>query len=127
MYRTPQFSVVVPMHNKAPHVGRCLASVLSQTFKDFELIVVDDASTDDSLREAYDFLRLVESRLRIVHNRSSDELPQSAEDLEKLARRLEFEPHDGISAGARLVAELERHTSRTRELFEQIVARERAD
>src|SRR5262249_58364403 len=52
-------------------------------------LVADDAY--DVLRTGYDFLRLVESRLRIVHNRSLDELPERAEDLEKLARRLGFD------------------------------------
>ena len=48
-----------------------------------------------TLRTGYDFLRLVESRLRIVHNRSLDELPERPEDLEKLARRLGFEAGRG--------------------------------
>ncbi|HMC65782.1 MAG TPA: bifunctional [glutamate--ammonia ligase]-adenylyl-L-tyrosine phosphorylase/[glutamate--ammonia-ligase] adenylyltransferase, partial [Gemmataceae bacterium] len=79
----------------------------------------------DSLRSSYDFLRLVESRLRIVHNRSLDELPETAEDLEKLARRLGCEPAPGLTAGERLLAELDRHMTQTRELFLDVVARER--
>lgn len=41
-------SVVVPVHNKAPFLKECLASIFAQTFTDFELIAVDDASTDES-------------------------------------------------------------------------------
>src|SRR5262249_15569304 len=70
------------------------------------------------LRAGYDFLRLVESRLRIVHNRSLDELPQRPEDLEKLARRLGCEADAGISAGQHFLAELDRHTS---EIFESLL------
>jgi glutamate-ammonia-ligase adenylyltransferase len=78
-----------------------------------------------TLRGSYDFLRLVESRLRIVHNRSLDELPERPEDLEKLARRLGFEAGPDGSAVDKFVEELERHTTQTRGLFLQLVALER--
>jgi hypothetical protein len=55
------------------------------------------------LRGGYDFPRIVTSRLWIVHNRSLDQLPQNADDLTKLARRL------GLESGERLLAELERN------------------
>jgi glutamate-ammonia-ligase adenylyltransferase len=78
------------------------------------------------LKAAYDFLRLVESRLRIVYNLSLDELPGKPEELEKLARRLGCEAGPAGSAGGRFLAELERHTKQTRELFLRLLARERA-
>jgi glutamate-ammonia-ligase adenylyltransferase len=78
-----------------------------------------------ALRTSYDFLRSVEGRLRIVHNRSLDELPEGPEDLEKLARRLGLESGPGVSAGSRFLAELERFTRQTRELFLHLVTRER--
>lgn len=44
----PKFSIIVPLYNKAPYVKKALESIVSQTFTDFELIVVDDGSTDNS-------------------------------------------------------------------------------
>lgn len=44
--RPPRVSVVVPLYNKEQYVARCLSSIRAQTFADYELIVVDDGSTD---------------------------------------------------------------------------------
>src|SRR5690606_11411506 len=42
------FSVIIPVHNKLPHLDRSIMSVLNQTFRSFELILIDDASEDGS-------------------------------------------------------------------------------
>ena len=47
---TPFFSVVVPVYNRAALLGRTLASVLTQTEQDFEIVVVDDGSVDNPSR-----------------------------------------------------------------------------
>ena len=52
---SPLVTVCVPSYNYAEFLRPCLASVLSQSFRDFELLVVDDASTDDSARVAESF------------------------------------------------------------------------
>ncbi len=56
-------SVIIPLYNKAPYVRRALNSVAAQTFRDFELIVVDDGSTDEGAKvvESYE-----DSRVRLL-------------------------------------------------------------
>ncbi|MGH8960262.1 MAG: glycosyltransferase family 2 protein [Jatrophihabitantaceae bacterium] len=51
----PAFSIVVPVYNVAAHLAECLDSILSQSCGDFEIIAIDDASTDGSsaLLDAY--------------------------------------------------------------------------
>ena len=47
-----KYSVVIPLYNKAEYISRTLKSVLAQSFQNFEVIVVDDGSRDDSLKIA---------------------------------------------------------------------------
>ncbi|SHN01729.1 Glycosyl transferase family 2 [Cyclobacterium lianum] len=49
------FSVIIPIYNKFPHLDRSVDSVLNQDFVDFELILVDDGSTDGSHEKALSF------------------------------------------------------------------------
>ena len=44
----PRFSVIIPLYNKAPYVRKTVESVLGQTFSDYELIIIDNGSTDGS-------------------------------------------------------------------------------
>ena len=46
---SPKITVVIPLYNKEKYVARALRSVLNQSFSDFELVVVDDGSTDSSV------------------------------------------------------------------------------
>jgi glycosyltransferase involved in cell wall biosynthesis len=64
----PLISIVIPTHNRANLVRRALESVIAQTFQDYEIIVVDDASTDDTLA----LVRSFESpRCRVIHNETN--------------------------------------------------------
>ena len=45
---TPKISVIVPIYNAAPYVAKCLEGILSQTYRNIEVILIDDGSTDRS-------------------------------------------------------------------------------
>jgi glycosyltransferase involved in cell wall biosynthesis len=64
---SPLVSVLVTAHNREQYVGEAIASVLAQTLTDFEVIVVDDASTDRTAAIAEDYARR-DSRVRVVVN-----------------------------------------------------------
>jgi [glutamine synthetase] adenylyltransferase / [glutamine synthetase]-adenylyl-L-tyrosine phosphorylase len=81
-----------------------------------------DVRTHAELRDAYDFLRAVEGRLRLIQNRSVGELPQSSVELERLARRPNEEPADGHGSAAAFLADMEATTRRTRAHFDRIVS-----
>lgn len=66
-----RFSVIIPLYNKAPYIRKALESVWSQTFRDFELIVVDDGSSDDSLSVAKDVIAGSGINARLIHQENA--------------------------------------------------------
>lgn len=61
----PKVSVCIPMYNSELYLRESIDSVLSQTFDDFELLIIDDGSTDSSCQivESYS-----DPRIRLLHN-----------------------------------------------------------
>jgi glycosyltransferase involved in cell wall biosynthesis len=55
---TPEVSVIMPNYNNERFISAAIESVLGQTYTDFELIVVDDASTDNSVKIAQEYLKI---------------------------------------------------------------------
>lgn len=64
-----KLSIIVPVYNVAPYLNCCLDSILSQTFKDYELILVDDGSTDGS-DKICDTYQLKDDRIRVIHQQN---------------------------------------------------------
>jgi glycosyltransferase involved in cell wall biosynthesis len=58
----PKISVVIPVYNVERYIGKCLSSLIEQTFTDFEIIAINDGSRDNSL----DILRRFESRYSFI-------------------------------------------------------------
>lgn len=74
--RVPAVSVVLPVYNGARYLGAALESVLDQSFTDFELIVVDDCSTDETPQILADAAAR-DPRLRMITNAKNRKLPAS--------------------------------------------------
>lgn len=77
---SPAVSVIVPVFNAEKYLPVCLESLLIQTFANFEVIVVDDCSTDQSLRVAESYLARFGGRMKIVsleENTGSGGIPRN--------------------------------------------------
>lgn len=62
----PTLSIIVPVYNVCAFLEKCLNSILAQTFEDYELIIVDDGSTDSS-GEICDRFAMRDSRIKVIH------------------------------------------------------------
>lgn len=111
-------SVIIPCYNKAPYVKEAIESVINQTFSDIEIIVVNDASTDNSaeiikeLKEKYDNILFINNKTNqgVVKTRNTAIniatgeyiLPLDADDtientfVEKAVKILDKHPEIGV-------------------------------
>ena len=65
MTAVPPVSVCIPVYNGEAHIHEAVSSVLAQTWSDFELVVVDQDSTDATVEIVESFR---DERIRLVHN-----------------------------------------------------------
>ncbi|MDR3572606.1 MAG: glycosyltransferase [Anaerolineaceae bacterium] len=66
----PKISVIVPVYNVERYLGRCLDSILGQSFPDFELIVVDDGSADNSGHLCNEYAK-GDHRIKVIHKENA--------------------------------------------------------
>ena len=59
-----QFSIIIPVYNKANFIATCLDSILAQTYNNYEIICVNDGSTDNSL-EILEYYARKDSRIKV--------------------------------------------------------------
>lgn len=67
---SPNFSIVVPVYNVEQYLEKCINSVLSQTYQDFELILVDDGSKDSSGMICDRFAQQ-DARIKVIHKQNA--------------------------------------------------------
>jgi len=66
----PKISIIVPVYNVEEYLDKCISSILNQTFKDFELILVNDGSSDRS-GEICDRYAINDNRVKLIHKDNS--------------------------------------------------------
>lgn len=66
----PKISVVVPIYNVEKHLRKCLDSILLQTFPDFEVILVNDCSSDNSAVICEEYAQK-DKRIKLIHNKQN--------------------------------------------------------
>jgi len=62
----PKISIIIPVYNVEKYLKRCVDSLLCQTLKDIEIILVDDSSTDNSPRICDEYLK-TDERVKVIH------------------------------------------------------------
>lgn len=108
---TPKVTVLMPVYNVAQYVGEAIGSILDQTYSDFELLVINDGSTDATREKVLSF---TDSRIRFVENERNIGLANTLNRGIELAHGEYIARMDGddISVPERLekqVAVLDRH------------------
>lgn len=83
------FSIVVPVHNRAHTLKKCIDSILNQTVADFELILVDDHSTDSSLQLCNDYAAR-DSRIKVFSQLDQKHGAQAARNTGVINARYEW-------------------------------------
>jgi len=66
---SPKISVIVPVYKVEQYLSRCIDSMLEQTFTDFELLLINDGSTDDSGKICDEYAE-IDSRIRVFHKKN---------------------------------------------------------
>jgi len=62
------FSIIIPVFNSQKYLKKCLSSVLNQKFKNYEILIIDDHSSDNSKKICKDFLIKNKNIVRLISN-----------------------------------------------------------
>lgn len=76
----PLVSIIIPVHNSAPYLEKCIKSVLTQTYRNLEVIIINDGSTDGS-KSIIDRFARIDGRIKFIHNESASGNPGTPRNL----------------------------------------------
>jgi len=60
-------SIIIPTYQHEKEIGKCISSILSQTFKDYEIIIVNDGSTDNTLKVLENYKSTLGGKIKIIN------------------------------------------------------------
>lgn len=66
----PKVSVIIPVYNSEKFIGKCIDSVLSQTFQDFELILINDGSKDNSQKILEEYKQKEPKKITLIQQKN---------------------------------------------------------
>ena len=90
MVNAPAVSVIIPLYNAEKYIGECLESILAQTFPNFEVIVVDDCSSDGSVKVVESYLEKFDGRLNLTSMNKNSGRPSLPRNKGLLLSRGEY-------------------------------------
>ncbi|MDG6994392.1 MAG: glycosyltransferase [Nitrososphaerota archaeon] len=107
MPNSPRISVIMPNFNKSSYIGEAIESVLTQTYQDFELIIIDDCSTDSSI-QVIDTFRRRDSRIHLIRHLRNLGVSKARNDglAYSSGRFVSFLDSDDVYASTRLDAQM---------------------
>ena len=114
MAKDIQVSVVMPVYNRENYVGAAIESILNQTYRDLELIIIDDSSTDRSI-EIIEEYKEIDRRIRVYRQQRNSGIPTVRNQGLELStgKYIAFMDSDDVSLPTRIekqVTFLENHT-----------------
>ena len=66
-----RFSIIIPVYNVEKYIRKCMDSIMTQTFEDFEVIVVDDETPDNSMQIVGEFMDAYPGKIQVIHQKNT--------------------------------------------------------
>lgn len=106
--KTPKVSVLMPAYNSEKYIAEAIESILNQTFKDFEFIIINDGSKDNTAKIVKSFAKQ-DKRIKFIDNKKNQGVAKTRNQLLNLAsgEYIAYQDSDDISLPQRLKVQVE--------------------